>query len=44
MKNPAWLTASNCVIRSVINKDRNTDVYMPQLSSLVSFNIQRLFD
>ena len=30
MKSSAWLIANACVIRSIVIKDRNTDVFMPQ--------------
>ena len=30
MKNSSWLTVNACVIRSIVNEDRNNDVFMPQ--------------
>ena len=44
MKPFAWLTANTCVMRSVVIKDRNAEVYMPQRSSLACLNLQRLFN
>ena len=38
MEHSAWLTADAFVIRNVINKDRNADVFLPQWSSLTCFN------
>ena len=44
VKNSARLAANFCVRRSIIIKDNNTAVFVPQWSSLACFNLQCLFD
>ena len=44
MKYSARLTADTRVIRCIVIKDRNTDVFVPQLSPLACLNLQCLFD
>ena len=44
MKHSARFTANARVIRFVVTKDRNADVFMPQSSPLACLYLQCLFD
>ena len=44
MKHSAWLVAKVCLIKNVVNEDRNADVIMEQRFSLACFSLQGLLN